>query len=174
MHIHKRSEHGPYHQTPPNLKKEKIFSFLNLAESRGKIADRAAGFTLLEAIVALVILASAGMALFAWINTQLIALQRVNEVRQSQAAQHNALALLELINPMAEPEGEEDFGPYRIRWRAGLLEPVKDGVSSKGEKGLYEVGLYRIEMDVLLPDNSPLVTLEARQVGYKQVRFLER
>ena len=36
--LHHCSEHDLYHQTPPNLKKKKSFLFLNLAESRGKVA----------------------------------------------------------------------------------------------------------------------------------------
>ncbi len=42
--------------------------------------NRQHGFTLIEAIVALVLIATAGMALFSWINSNIITLNRIQEI----------------------------------------------------------------------------------------------
>ncbi|MDY6994181.1 MAG: type II secretion system protein, partial [Pseudomonadota bacterium] len=87
------------------------------------------GFSLLEAIVALVLVATTGMALLDWINTNLITLRRVSAVQQRQTAIRNALTFMELVNPLVDPKGQEKFDLFTIRWQAKPLELPKDGIS---------------------------------------------
>jgi len=49
------------------------------AAQRPACAQRQRGFTLLEAVVAMVLISGAGAALFAWINSELGALARVQD-----------------------------------------------------------------------------------------------
>lgn len=127
------------------------------------------GFTLLEAIVALVLIATIGMALFSWLNSSFISLQRVIAQQDRQMAIRNALGFMENLNPMAQPQGNIELEEHRLTWSAHLIEPIKDGQNITGEIGFYQVGLYVVEV-TLHHQNQLLATLSLRQVGYKQVR----
>ena len=57
------------------------------------------GFTLLEAVVALVLIATAGMALLDWVNNNLMNLNRVQTLQQRNEAIRSALVFMESVNP---------------------------------------------------------------------------
>lgn len=121
------------------------------------------GFSLLEAIVALILIATTGMALFSWINTNLITLHHVQQTQQRHEAIRNALAFIDTINPLEKPQGEESVGLYIFRWEADAVWLPKDG------KGLYQLGLYDTKVEVF-SDKELLARFTLRQVGFKQVR----
>lgn len=128
-----------------------------------------AGFSLLEAIVALTILATAGLALFAAMNQSVQMAQRVETARIADSAVRNAMAWMETVNPSLTPEGEQRLGEVSLRWHSELLEPVRDAMTGHLQAGLFEVGLYRVTLELSL-DGRPLTTAQMRRVGYRQVR----
>src|SRR3974377_946954 len=81
--------------------------------SKRRAAGRAAegrrvqqrGFTLLEAVVALVLIGTTGMALMAWINTGLETVARVQDASARGEALRNALEQMQTVNPLLEPNG---------------------------------------------------------------------
>lgn len=127
------------------------------------------GFTLLEAIVALALLASTGIALLSWINTNLMSLQRVQQAQQRQQAIQNALVFMETVNPLEKPQGKETIGIYQLDWNATALELPKDGVTSIGGLSLFQIGLYETKVNVKV-NKDLLAQFTLRQAGYKQVR----
>ena len=68
------------------------------------------GFSLLEAIVALTILATAGLALFAAMNQSVQMVSRAEKSREADSALRNAMAWMETVNPAQTPEGEQKLG----------------------------------------------------------------
>lgn len=128
------------------------------------------GFTLLEAVVALTILASAGLALYASLNSSLIMVDRAARSQRTDVAVMNALAWLETINPMLTPEAEENLGEYQLRWRAELIEPVRQGETGYLQPGHYDIGLYRVRAELWL-DGERAREFEVRRVGYRQMRY---
>ena len=66
----------------------------------------ARGFTLLEAIVALVVFTMGAFALYGWLSTNVITLNRIRERQQIEIATHSALDLIRRSNPMQAPEGQ--------------------------------------------------------------------
>ena len=66
------------------------------------------GFSLLEAIVALAILATAGLALFASMSQSVQMVSRAERAREADSAVRNAVAWIETVNPMQTPQGEQD------------------------------------------------------------------
>ena len=130
------------------------------------------GFSLLEAIVALVIIASTGIALLDWINTNLMSLQHVQAAEQRNNATRNALAFMETINPMEHAQGEEIVGVYKISWNAEAIALPKDGIGPMGEMSLFQVGLYETTVKVQAEDGL-LTRFTIRQVGFKQVHKFE-
>ncbi len=136
---------------------------------RLRISDNQAGFSLLEALVALVLLAGFGIALYGWINTSLIGMSRSLEVSRQDLALQQVREFLKTLNPMQRPRGEEVLGSLRITWEADALEPVRDGYSSYGGLGNYRLGLYQLQVRVA-EDGLIWDEFTMRQVGYEQVR----
>lgn len=133
------------------------------------INRRQRGFSLLEAIVALTIMATAGLALFAAMNQSVQMAQRAETARQADSALRNAVAWMETVNPAVTPDGEQELGDVRLRWHSELVEPARDAMTGYMQAGLFEVGLYRVTLELSI-DGRPLTTAEIRRVGYRQVR----
>lgn len=130
------------------------------------------GFTLLEAIVALALISSAGMALFAWINSNIATLSRVEESSQRAAATRNTLQFMQTVNPMLASSGEATLGEYRIRWQAEPITDTVDGANFPYGVSLYQFVLYNTRIEVQGAPQKPDFTLELKQVGYKRVRAM--
>jgi len=131
---------------------------------------RAQGFTLLEAIVALVIFASVGMALFAWMNTNLNTVARIQSIQERDAAIRVGLEWIETINPMDRPSGTESFEALEISWESEAIRPRQDGTGPTGGESYYQIALYEVAVEVSRPGRSP-VEFSVRRAGYEQVRF---
>ena len=128
----------------------------------------ARGFTLLEAIVALVVFTMGAFALYGWLSTNVITLNRIRERQQIEIATHSALDLIRRSNPMQTPEGQRSVGELTVTWIARPVEPVRAGSSQTGEPTLFMVGLY--DMDVrVMRGGRELHAFQVRQVGWKQL-----
>lgn len=132
-------------------------------------AERQSGFSLLEAIVALAILASVGMALFAAMNQSLSMVAKAEKVRERESALRNAVAWIQIVNPALQPRGEHELGDLLLRWTSEPVEQPRDATTGHAQAGLYRVGLYRMRLE-LDREGQPLAEIELRRVGYEQVR----
>ncbi|MFN3703339.1 hypothetical protein [Thermomonas sp.] len=95
--------------------------------------------------------------------------QRAEAAHDRELAQRNAIAWLQTINPANQPSGMVRLGDVLVRWAAQPVEPPRDAMAGYLQAGLYQVGLYRVRLE-LEQDGQPLVEMEVRRVGYKQVR----
>ena len=137
---------------------------------RGRSAVRRMhGFSLLEAIVALTILATAGLALFAAMSQSVQMVGRAENARQADSALRNAAAWMETVNPSQTPSGEQQLGEVTLRWSSELVEPARDGMTGYLQPGLYELGLYDVKLE-LSREGRFLAETTIRRVGYRQVR----
>ncbi len=127
------------------------------------------GFTLLEAIVALVIFSMTAIALFGWQASNLQTMHRAEAHARNNTLVRSTLGLLAQVNPMQTPTGERPLGPLTIKWTSKEVQPVKPGVSALGAPGIFDLGLYLLDVQVL-DGNRLVTTFQVRQVGYKQVR----
>ena len=127
------------------------------------------GFSLLEAIVALAILATAGLALFAAMSQSVQMVARAEDARLADSAVRNAAAWMETVNPMETPQGEQQLGDVTLRWSAHLVEPERDAMTGYLQPGLYRLGLYDVRLE-LRQDGRLLADTVLRRVGYRQVR----
>ena len=135
---------------------------------------RQRGFTLIEAIVALVLIATTGMALFSWINSNIITLNRVQESNAENAATLNVVEYMNNVNPMVTPEGKADLGAYRLAWKSAATTEPRDGASYPFGISLYQLGMYQTKITVQKSDGAAWFDFTLQQVGYKKVREVPR
>ncbi|OIR06764.1 hypothetical protein GALL_110120 [mine drainage metagenome] len=137
---------------------------------KGSALTRQAGFTLLEAIVAMVLISSAGMALFSWINGNIMTLTRIHDVNARSEATANILEYMDRVNPMLTPEGEAPLGAYMIAWRSRPTTNITEGVNYPRGQSLYQLALYSTAVSVKTAAGRTWFDLKLQQVGYKRVR----
>ena len=124
-----------------------------------------AGFTLVEAIVALVILAAGLLAFYEFLASSLYAADRVRHAAEAYDRRQNALTLAAKLNPMATPEGVLDLGLYRLHWRAErITAPQRSTEYPSGGQGAFTVALFRVIID--FPDNHEFAPVELTKLGY--------
>jgi general secretion pathway protein I len=129
----------------------------------------ARGFTLLEAIVALVVFSMGALALYGWLSTNIITLERIRDRQEVEAAMHSALDIVRRTNPMEIPAGQRRAGNLMVTWTSAPLAPAKPNVDQSGSPGIFSVGLYDATVRVLR-DGKELQVFRVRQVGWKKVR----
>ncbi|MBW8311615.1 MAG: prepilin-type N-terminal cleavage/methylation domain-containing protein, partial [Rhizobium sp.] len=78
--------------------------------------ERARGFTLLEAVVALAILAAAGMALFAAMTQSVQMVGRAAPSRAAAPARRTPVAYVGAGDQAADPPGPQPPGGYALGW----------------------------------------------------------
>ena len=130
-----------------------------------------AGFSLLEAIVAMVVMATALLALYAWLSSSTLGLTRAQAQTRALADSRSALALVETINPMLEPSGQRRLGDIEVSWTTTPVVPRRTGLTRAGQPSLYEVALYDMEVSVRR-DGGTEETFALRRAGYEAVRTL--
>lgn len=125
-----------------------------------------AGFGLLEALVALVLFSTLGLALFSWINTNLDATARLRQRDQVRHLEQLASAWVQTLNPLQRPEGEiEPEAGIKLRWTARPLVPLTGAAPLPGGSvSLFRLRLYTVEMLVAAPGQAPL-KLSATRIG---------
>lgn len=121
----------------------------------------------------MVLISSAGIALFGWINSNIVALGRIQDANARSEATQNAVEYVDRINPMSTPEGRASFGAYEIRWRAKPITAIVDGVNYPQGIGLYQFALYETQVTVGKSGAETWFDFSVRQIGYKKVRELQ-
>ncbi len=131
---------------------------------------RGAGFSLIEVVVALALIGGVGIALLSWINSNIVALGRVQDANARAEATANALEFLNTVNPMLNPEGKTVLGAYQLAWKATPITAKQDGTNYPSGIGLYQFALYENVVSIASMEGDPWFAFTLRQVGYKRVR----
>lgn len=141
--------------------------------AQAKAAGRsAAGFTLLETVVALAIFAAAILSLYGLFNTNLISLGRVQDTSKRIPVAQHVMEMLGSVDPREESAGAFRHGGFDIRWSARLLEPERSGQDGLGALGAFDLGLYELEFEIS-ERGRPVDLWRMRLVGYEKVRELD-
>jgi len=127
-------------------------------------ASGSGGFTLVEALVALVILAACLIGFYQFLATALDGAAAAERAATAYDHRQSALALAAAVNPMETPEGSFDLGAYRIRWRSQRLGTVRQSNAFPVGKGEFAIALYRIVFD--FPGENGLPEIEVTKLGY--------
>jgi len=135
------------------------------------LSCRQSGFTLLESVVTLVILAVFAGGLFSWLNNTVVGYQKLDAVQERMKAFRNAADFVATVNPLLTPIGRIEIPPYAVAWRATEIEPVRTA-STMRNGSYYDVGLYNTLVSVD-KGGEHLGSFVVKQVGYKQTVFPE-
>ena len=131
---------------------------------------REAGFSLIEALVALAIAAMALAAVFALQRQLAEGEQRHARTLQLVALQKNALALTRDLNPTAEPTGAIRLaGGQTVRWTSQPLTAPRTNTGLPTGEGAFEVRLYRVRVDIADASGHRLGGLDFDRVGWKRL-----
>jgi general secretion pathway protein I len=130
----------------------------------------ARGFSLIEALVALII-AAISLAAVLELQRQLADGQRRYErALEIAQLQRDALSLTANINPAAQPGGVVPLAAGRsLRWRA---EPrgsaaLNTGSATAGRR--FQMELYRVTVDVLDPSGAAMGQVAFDRVGWRRL-----
>lgn len=131
--------------------------------------DRA-GFSLIEALVALTIAALTLAAIFE-LQTQMIRGQeRAARAIEQTAVQENALALTRDLNPMAQPEGVIQIPDGdRIVWTSTPHGRSQTNAGFPGGDGAYEVQLFTVTVNVERASGPPPGPLTFDRLGWRRL-----
>jgi general secretion pathway protein I len=130
-----------------------------------------AGFGLLEAIVALALLAGTGLALFDWIQQNLQSASRLRERERQLRLQLSAQQLIETVNPMKERNGSTAVGPYTVRWEAvPLQDERRNAAPHRAEVGAWRVGLYALKVHAVDRSDGTETRFEQWRVGTERLQ----
>ena len=139
---------------------------LGIARTTGPAAR---GFTLLEALVAIVIVGTVMIPLLSFIGAAARGLTTAAETNQRSFAQQAAIAILDSVNPYVEPQGRLALdSDVKVSWTSQTLiapaaEPVTGGVLAS-----YSIGFYKVTVVLSRPDIDPWLTFEMRKAGYRK------
>ena len=104
------------------------------------------GFTILEAIVALAVFASGAMALYGLYATNIAALVKVGDTMRQAPLVRQAVERVAAINLTDEAAGEFEIDGLRFTWTARRMEPYRQGQTTTGFLGSYQIGLYEVDL----------------------------
>lgn len=140
--------------------------------TRGSGRRGQGGFSLLEAIVALTIFSMSAMALYGWLSVNVDALSRVEARGAAVRDGRTALAVLEAVNPMAEPEGSRTLpGELEVRWSSRELRPRQSAKGPSGNTLVFDVALYELSVTVLRQKRE-VNRFTVRRAGWETVRSM--
>jgi len=132
-------------------------------------AARQQGFSLLEAIVALTIMSTCLLALYAWLSTSTVSLNRASAHALALQDARAAKALVDTINPMTTPEGTRELPPLLIRWTSTPVSERRFGMTVSGTANQFDFMLYEVKVEVLR-DAQLVHTFAVRKTGWEVAR----
>jgi prepilin-type N-terminal cleavage/methylation domain-containing protein len=126
-----------------------------------------AGFSLIEALMALVIASISLTALFE-LQHELVNAQKLHEktIRQAQVRQ-NALALFSDLNLDVSPSGEIDLPPnLKVNWSSTPITNQTQSAGFPAGAGTYFVTLYSVAVEVDGADGQPVDQFKIERMGW--------
>ncbi|WP_426038727.1 prepilin-type N-terminal cleavage/methylation domain-containing protein [Brevundimonas sp. DC300-4] len=131
---------------------------------------RRPGFSLIEALVALLIAALVLGAIFELQIQMIRGQQRAVDAMDQVRAQENAIALIQSVNPMAEPEGriELEAGDV-IRWTAEPKIPPKRNSGFPSGDGQFDVQLFTLTVEVDRATGRSPAPMVFDRVGWRRL-----
>ena len=109
---------------------------------------RVGGFTLVEAIVALVVLSMSLMATYGWIQLSAEMLIKTDEVNSQEVGLNLLVEELQGADFSEQTGGEYEYGQLSFNWVAEPYEETRVGRNGLGLQSAYDHTLYVISIMV--------------------------
>ncbi|MGM9484155.1 type II secretion system protein [Roseateles sp. NT4] len=133
--------------------------------------NRHRGIALLEVIVALVIVATFGGALFSWAAQTYRTANRAVELLDEAEIERNLIELSQAINPVLQPQGKLQTELYVYDWQSQPVRPLVDQVRHPMGLSPYQVAIYKVNLRVLRrADQAQVLQRELQVAGYRAAR----
>jgi prepilin-type N-terminal cleavage/methylation domain-containing protein len=130
--------------------------------------DRA-GFSLIEALIALAI---ASVALLVILNLQgemAIAQRHLDRSLYQSNLQRSAIAMLQDVNPEAVPSGEIDISSdAKLTWTSQPISNERLSTGFPTGNGAWLVRLYRLSVHIVDNDAHPVADFQFDRVGWRR------
>lgn len=141
---------------------------------RGKECERnrhprEEGFSVLEAMVAIAILATGLLPLLALQGRFVETVEQLEHAEQSLSAQANALSLIQTINMTETPRGEIAFTNYTVRYEAKAIRQSQPARGNAASPGRFELTLYDVDYEIIYVSGRK-ESFKVRQFGWRAVR----
>ncbi|MBA59960.1 MAG: hypothetical protein CMQ40_12425 [Gammaproteobacteria bacterium] len=130
-----------------------------------------AGFSLLEAIAALVILTSVVISVYAWIDNALFNSQRNDTRIEINKVVENFVADLGSRQLVTQKNGIYEYGKYLVNWKATLVDQ-SPGVSTNGVVSDFQVALFKVYFEIRHGDKL-LASYTTREAAYRLRRVTQ-
>ncbi len=117
----------------------------------------------------MVVFSLGAFALYGWLSTNIITLDRIRATQEQEVAFASALDLVRRTNPLVAPVGRRVIGDMTVSCRSVPVEDPKPNVFIDGAPGNHLVGLYTVYVDVSR-QGRPIGKFFVRQIGWRQVR----
>ncbi|MEM8770363.1 MAG: hypothetical protein AAGD92_01825 [Pseudomonadota bacterium] len=126
---------------------------------------RQQGFSVLEALAAIALIAAAFLPLLA-LQGQLARTVIATERAETRLAhKQSALNYLRVLNPTLQPQGTEVFGDAQLSWTARPISDEKPALGNGGEPGRFNIRLYEIDARITYADGRE-TTFSIRSMGW--------
>ena len=128
------------------------------------------GFTLLEAIVAVAIVGIALVPIITFISQMVMALNRAGDANARNLAEQSVVALLDSLNPLEHPNGDEQVGNLGVHWESEVLVPPNTAMKPGAGLAGFAIGFYTVKVSVNRADQrGPWFAFDMRKVGYQRI-----
>ncbi|MEI9964271.1 MAG: prepilin-type N-terminal cleavage/methylation domain-containing protein [Caulobacteraceae bacterium] len=132
--------------------------------------DRRAGFSLIEALVALIIACMCLLAVFELQQAFVKGEERAEHALLVSNLQSDAATLLADLNPSEHPSGLAPLAAgRRLQWTSTPLSGPRQGQGYPAGAGRFEIRLYRVQGDILAADGRLLGRVAFDRMGWRPV-----
>lgn len=129
---------------------------------------RERGFSLLEAMVAVLIVGTLTATCFSLLGRSLSLSSRIQAELDRTRAVASALEVVRRSNPMTEQEGRFELDDCVVSWTSKPLLPSRRNAVPPNAQGPFEVGLYEILVRGTRHEQA-WFEFTVEQVGYRRV-----
>lgn len=131
-------------------------------------SPRNAGFSVIEVLVAVAILAIALIPILMLQTQTSRASQREQQIRAAITDQQNALAVLREINPMQQPTGAFVLSSTRtMSWNATPLSAIAPTIPRAGAQTSFDAALYRLNVEIRDAHGARQASFVVEQLGWR-------
>lgn len=123
--------------------------------SRSSTYPDTAGFTVLEVLVALAILATAFAVLLGLQQSATRAALGVERVHDRLKLDRGVLEYFRPLNPTLQPEGSITLAGALVSWHSEKISEPRTALSTTGDEGRFILQIYRVTVTIAAPERPP-------------------